>query len=92
MTRVRRGDTVTTYGPWSNGHMEQVAIVTHVYGYGDEDSVLVNLHVFVDLGQPLITHEVPFHRSRMHALAAMAAHEAIANAGAVTCWPRESEP
>lgn len=86
--KVTRGRTVEAYGPWSNGHMEQAAVVTHVYGEGDEPGVLVNLYVMVDADAPMVCVEIPFYPSRQHALAAMATGEAKHNGGAVVAyWP-----
>jgi hypothetical protein len=88
MTNVRRGDIVETWGPHSNGHMEQAGVVTNVYGQGDEPGVLVNLFVFVDLGEPMIAAEVPCYPTRNHAIAALAG-ATMSNGGAQVCWPRE---
>lgn len=88
--KVRRGDTVETWGPHSNGHMEQVAIVTHVYGQGDEAGVPVNLMLMQDLGTPMVAAEVPCYPSRQHAIAALGA-QAMSNGSAQVCWPRETE-
>jgi hypothetical protein len=87
--KVRRGDIVETWGPHSNGHMEQSGYVTHVYGEGDEAGVLVNLLVMVDLGGPLIADEVACYPTRQHAFAALVG-AAMSNGGAQVCWPRET--
>jgi hypothetical protein len=58
--KVARGQIVMTHGPWSNGHQEQTAIVTHVYGQGVTGS-LVNLHVFMDEGMSLVESAVPWY-------------------------------
>lgn len=86
MKRVTQGRIVRTQGPWSNGHGEQAAMVTHVYGDGSVSPTLVNLHVFVDLGQPMIANEVPWYESRNHAIAALAADLTKQNGGANACW------
>jgi len=84
---VSRGRTVVTLGPWTNGHDEQVAIVTHVYGCGLPGD-LVNLHVFVDLAETLIASEVPWYPTRADAEQALAANAEKANitGGAVCCY------
>lgn len=87
--RVRRGDIVETWGPHANGHMEQVAHVTHVYGEGDERGVPVNLLVLIDLVGPMVASEVPCYPTRQHAMAALVAHS-LSNGGAQVCWPRET--
>lgn len=78
---------VTTLGPWTNGHDEQCAIVTHVYGTGLPGD-LVNLHVFVDLAPTLIATEVPWYPTRADAEAALAANADKANmtGSAVVCY------
>jgi hypothetical protein len=63
---VKRGDMVEVLGPWSNGHTEQIAIVTHVYGTGLPGD-RVNLHVFVDEGDTLIASRVSFYPTRKEA-------------------------
>lgn len=84
---ISRGRIVTTLGPWTNGHDEQCAIVTHVYGTGLPGD-LVNLHVFVDLGDTIIAAEVPWYPSRAAAEQALAANAEKANitGGAVVCY------
>jgi hypothetical protein len=89
--KVRRGDIVNTWGPHSNGHMEQVALVTNVYGEGDEAGVPVNLHVFVDLGGYMLAGEVPFYQSRQHAIAALYGDTGPSSGGAVVAWPLEQK-
>lgn len=89
--KITPGRIVKTYGPSSNGHQEQVAIVTHVYGDGEAYATLVNLHVFTDLGEPLIAAEVRFYQSQQHAIAALAVGEIEANGGAIACWLPERE-
>jgi hypothetical protein len=84
--KVTRGSIVECYGPWSNGHMAQAGIVTHVYGEGDESGVPVNLHLFVDLGETLIVSEVPFYASRQHALAALAVKAPMTDGGTIACY------
>lgn len=64
---VRQGQTVQVWGPWSNGHDEQAAMVTQVHGIGH----LVNLFIFVDAGEPMIATEVPFYPTRALAMDAM---------------------
>lgn len=92
--KVRRGSLVETWGPHSNGHMEQVALVTHVYGEGDEAGVPVNLYVYVDLGGGMIATEVPYFPTRQRAMAALAMATLMSpgssNGGAQVCWPRET--
>lgn len=84
---ITRGRTVITLGPWSNGHEEQVAIVTHVYGSGLPGG-MVNLFVMVDLSQPLICEEIPWYPTRRDAEQALAANAEKANiiGGAVCCY------
>jgi hypothetical protein len=82
---IKRGMTVLTEGPWSAGHTQQCAIVTHVYGEGDETGVLVNLYVFIDQSNPMIFTEIPFYRTRLEGLAAQTQHGA-ANFGAKFCY------
>ena len=84
--KVRRGDIVNTWGPHANGHMEQVGIVTNVYGEGDEAGVPVNIHVFVDLYGDMLMAEVPFYPSRQHAIAALGGET---HGGAQVAWPLE---
>jgi hypothetical protein len=88
VTRITRGQMVHTFGPWSNGHHEQCAIVTHVWGDGSAPGTLVNLHVFVDEGASLITSEVPWYPTRAEAEASMQANaESVASmGGAVVCF------
>jgi hypothetical protein len=85
--QITRGRIVTTLGPWSNGHEEQCAIVTHVYGSGFPGDK-VNLFIFVDLSQPLIVEDIPWYPSRREAEQALAANAEKANltGGAVCCY------
>lgn len=82
---VRRGRIVITWGPWSNGHEEQCAIVTNVYGKGE----MVNLQIFVDEGAPVLANEVPFFNTKADAMAAMQTTEAgvAANSGLCAYYP-----
>lgn len=84
---ARLGMPVTTLGPWSNGHDEQTAVITHVYGDGLPGD-LVNLFIFVDLGQPLVTEMIPWFPTRRAAEQALAADPEKANitGGAVCCY------
>lgn len=84
--KVTRGRIVHTWGPWSNGHMEQTGIVTHVYGEGDEAGVPVNLHLFIDMGGAVIVHQVPFYPTRAQAIAAMGVLSDGGNGSAQACW------
>jgi hypothetical protein len=84
---IARGDVVLTEGPWSAGHSEQCALVTHVYGQGDEPGVLVNLYVFIDQGMPMVFTEVPFFPSRDDGIAAQSAH-GTATVGAKFCYSK----
>lgn len=86
--RIRLGQMVHTFGPWSNGHHEQCAIVTHVLGEGVAPGTLVNLHVFVDEGMSLIVREVQWYATRAEAEQAMVANaESVAQmGGAVVCF------
>lgn len=61
---VRMGETVHVWGPWSNGHDEQCAIVTHAHGNGQ----MVNIFVLVDEGAPMQASEVPFFITRAAAM------------------------
>lgn len=85
--RISRGRMVTTLGPWSNGHEEQCALVTHVYGTGLPGD-MVNLFVFVDLAQPQVVEMIPWYPSRAEAEQALAANAEKANitGGAVCCY------
>lgn len=82
--KVTRGRIVTTLGPWSNGHQEQCAIVTNVYGDGDVAGTPVNLHIFVDEGMDLMQSGVPWYPTREAAAAAL--DTAQLSAGARACW------
>lgn len=85
--QVKRRDLVTTYGPWSNGHDEQCAIVTHVQGEGVAPGTFVNLHVFVDEGPSMIASEVPWFATRAEAEQAMtASQDSFSNAGPKVCY------
>jgi hypothetical protein len=75
--RVTMGRIVHVWGPWSNGHDEQSAIVTHAHGNGE----MVNVFVFVDEGAPMQASEIPFYPTRAEAIAAMAAAQTGANIG-----------
>lgn len=66
VVRVTRGRMVEVLGPWSNGHTEQVGIVTHVYGEGLPGD-RVNLHVFVDESDTLIASRVPWYPTKRDA-------------------------
>lgn len=92
VVHIGMGRMVRTLGPWSNGHEEQCAVVTHVYGAGIP-GCKVNLHVFVDLAQPLICEDVPWYPSRAHAEQALAADAEKANiiGGAVCCYYPDRE-
>lgn len=83
---VRRGGVVITQGPWSHGHDEQCAIVTHVWGDGAVPGILVNLHVFVDEGESLICSGVPWYPTRAQALAAVYPLAGQVMGGPVVCW------
>lgn len=85
--QITRGRSVIALGPWSNGHEEQAAVITNVYGSGLPGD-LVNLFVFVDLGQPLVLEGVPWYPSRAVAEQALAANTETANiiGGAVCCY------
>ena len=85
--KVRRGSIVIAHGPWSNGHDEQAAIVTHVWGL-ERPGALVNLHVFTDLSDPLIVSEVPWYPSRESAMRALG--DSHFDGGPRVCWT-ESE-
>lgn len=63
---IRRGAMVEVLGPWSNGHTEQIGLVTWVYGDGLPGD-RVNLHVFVDEDQPLIASRVVWYPTRLEA-------------------------
>lgn len=80
---VTRGAIVMTYGPWSNGHQEQTAIVTHVYGQGLTGS-LVNLHVFMDEGMSLVESAVPWYPTLAEGLALL--QSSSHRAGARFCY------
>lgn len=85
--RISRGRDVITLGPWSNGHEEQCAKVTHVYGDGLPGDV-VNLFVFVDCGQPQLVDRVPWYPTRAEAVQALNASPEMANitGSAVCCY------
>lgn len=93
VVRITRGRMVHTFGPWSNGHHEQCAIVTHVHGQGIAPGTLVNLHVFVDEGASLIVSEVPWYETRAEAERVMQANaESVAQmGGAVICFYPDKE-
>jgi hypothetical protein len=84
--KVSRGRIVHTLGPWSNGHSEQAAIVTHVHGDGEMAGELVNLTIFVDEGMPLIQGGVPWFPTREVALATLQATQNSLVPGARACW------
>jgi hypothetical protein len=87
--RVRRGNLVTTFGPWSNGHDEQCAIVTHVDSHeGNIPGVGVNLQVFVDEGPMMLASLVPWYPSRPEALEAARGMTGTIG-GPKVCWPHE---
>jgi hypothetical protein len=74
---VKMGDTVHVWGPWSNGHDEQAAIVTHTHGNGQH----VNLFVLVDEGAPMSANQVPFFITRAAAMQYMTDAQAVTNTG-----------
>lgn len=87
LQRVTRGRMVHTFGPWSNGHDEQCAIVTHVRGDGDAPGTLVNLHVFVDDGPSMLAISVPWFATRAEAVASMVPNDAaMPEPGPRVCW------
>jgi hypothetical protein len=85
LPRVSRGRIVHTDGPWSNGHEEQCALVTHVYGDGYVPGTPVNLHVFIDMDQSIPVGHVPWYPTREAAMAALAGGELPAHSPRV-CW------
>lgn len=74
---VRMGETVHVWGPWSNGHDEQAAIVTHAHGNGQH----VNLFVLVDEGAPMSANQVPFFITRAAAMQYMTEAQVTTNIG-----------
>lgn len=89
---IKRGMHVMTYGPWSNGHMEQVAVVTNVRGDGTAPGSLCNLHVFVDLGAPMLAEDVPWFDTWHEAEQAMTLREnKMQIAGPVVCYSPQRE-
>jgi hypothetical protein len=86
---VRRGQIVNVFGPWSNGHDEQCAIVTHVDSHdGSIIGVGVNLQVFVDEGPMMLASLVPWFPSRTEALEAARGMSGTIG-GPKVCWPTE---
>lgn len=84
--RVSMGRIVRTNGPWSNGHVEQCALVTHVYGDGLAPGTPVNLHVFIDMDQSIPVTEVPWYPTREAAMQSIAAHENVSSHCPDVCW------
>lgn len=85
--QVKRGDIVSTFGPWSNGHDEQCAIVTHVDSHdGSIAGVCVNLQVFVDEGPIMLASLVPWYPNRFDAIAA-SQYLTGTIGGPKVCWP-----
>lgn len=90
MIRVKRGAIVLTRGPWSNGHEEQVAVITNVRGGGFSGD-LVNLHLFIDLSDVAMVYEdVPWFATYAEAQARMLATPGIiGDGGPMVCWSDE---
>lgn len=86
LPRVSLGRIVRTNGPWSNGHVEQCALVTHVYGDGLAPGTPVNLHVFIDMDQSIPVTEVPWYPTREAAMQSIAAHENVSSHLPDVCW------